>query len=125
MIRVMNSNALACSTKLSRNVRKRATCILADAGNSRQANDDNERKHDRILDSGWSIFTLQKTLQLQGEIFHRVTLQQVYRLYAVRNEHKKIPRNPSDFIAMISDNFWALFAESTASSSVEGSANET
>ena len=61
---------LASSTKLSCNVGESCAGVLADACNSSQANNDNKRQHDRVFNSGRSVFALQKALQLHGEIFH-------------------------------------------------------
>lgn len=43
------------------------------------ANDDNQGEHNRVFNSGWAIFALQKTLQLQCEILH-LCLQYFARL---------------------------------------------
>lgn len=80
LLRADIQRALASCTKLISNVSKSRACVLADAGNSCQANNDNERQHNRVFNCGWSVFALQKTLQLHGEILHGVTLRQVSRL---------------------------------------------
>ncbi len=61
---------LALRTELRRNVGERRARVLANAGNRCQADNDNKRQHDRVFDRGWSVFALQKSLQLQGEILH-------------------------------------------------------
>lgn len=65
----LDSKLARCS-ELVCNVVKRRTCILADAGDSSQANNDNEGQHNSVFNRCWSVFTLQKTLDLHGEILH-------------------------------------------------------
>ena len=61
---------LARRTELASNVGKRRASVLANARNSGQADNDNERQHNRVFNSSWSVFAIQKALQLQGEILH-------------------------------------------------------
>jgi len=63
-------NKLTARAELGRNAIESCGCVLADALNSSQANNDDERQHNRVLNRSWSVFALQKTLQFHGEIFH-------------------------------------------------------
>ena len=88
-----HDSKLARSRKLVSTVIKRGTRVLAEAGNSGQANNDNEGQHNSVFNSCWSIFTLQETLHLHGETLHFFTLRQVSRSY--RGEQQNT--NPSEF----------------------------
>ena len=61
---------LAARAELGCNAIESCGCVLADALYSSQANNDDERQHNRVLNRSWSVFALQKTLQFHGEIFH-------------------------------------------------------
>jgi hypothetical protein len=45
-------------------------CSRTDRRYSGDADHDNQGEHNGILNSGWAIFTLKKSLQLQGKILH-------------------------------------------------------
>lgn len=86
-----NSKLARCS-ELVCNVVKRWACVLADAGNSSQANNDNEGQHNGVLNRCWSIFTLQETFDLHGEILHFYPPTGISVLPNVNNK-KLIPQN--------------------------------
>jgi hypothetical protein len=56
--------------ELVRNLIECLRCSRTDRRYSGDADHDNQGEHNGILNSGWAIFTLQKSLQLQGETLH-------------------------------------------------------
>lgn len=60
----------ARSSELVRYIGERRRSVGSDRRNCSDADNDDQGQHNRVFNSGWAIFTLQKSLQLQGEILH-------------------------------------------------------
>lgn len=61
------------SLELASNAAERAACAGTDRSDRAQADNDDQSQHNRILNSGWAVFRLQKTIDLRGEVLHGIS----------------------------------------------------
>ena len=58
--------------ELGRNAIERRVGVRADGLNRRQADDNDQRQHYRVLNCGWPIFGNEKALHLQSQSLHSI-----------------------------------------------------